>query len=174
MPVQRIALLALLACGIGQSGCAVVLPPPPDDLGPAAWYGGGRAVQEFALPGNDVGAALAAAMDDLKMGSVQRKRNGKIIELDAKTADNRSVLVTVRPHEGQTRVSCRIGWFGDEPLSMALLERTGVRLGTLPPAAIPDNPPSTPAITKFPRPSPPDEATLRAIAEAPLHDRMLP
>jgi len=113
-------------------------------------------------------------MDDLKMTSIERKRNGSILEIDAKTADNRPVLVTLRPHEGQTRASCRIGWLGDEPLSMALLERTGVRLGTLPPAAIPENPPSAPAKPVFPRASAPDEATLRNFAEAPYRDRVVP
>ena len=58
-------------------------------------------------------------------------------------------MVTLRPHQTQTRVSCRIGLFGDEPLSKALLERTGVRLGTLPPAAIPDNPRARPASNPF-------------------------
>ena len=114
-------------------------------------------------------------MDDLKMTSIKRGRDGAVYKIDAKTADNRPVLITVRPHQGQTRVSCRIGWFGDEPLSKAILERTGIRLGTLPPAAIPENPPSAPAANPFfSRLAPPDEDTLRNIAEAPYRDRDRP
>jgi len=114
-------------------------------------------------------------MDDLKMTSITSGRSGAVYKFDAKTSDNRPVLVTVRPHDGQTRVSCRIGWFGDEPLSKAVLERTGVRLGTLPPAAIPENPPSVPAPNPLiSRLAPPDDDTLRNIAEAPYRDRVVP
>ena len=114
-------------------------------------------------------------MDDLKMTSIESGRSGAVYKFDAKTPDNRSVLVTVRPHDGQTRVSCRVGWLGDEPLSKALLERTGVRLGTLPPAAIPQHPPSAPAPNPLlSRLAPPDDDTLRNIAEAPYRDRVVP
>ena len=73
------------------------------------------------------------------------------------------------------RVSCRIGWFGDEPLSRTLLERIGVRLGTLPPAAIPDRPPSAPASNPiFSRDAVPDSVIFRDFAEAPYRDRVNP
>ena len=84
-------------------------------------------------------------------------------------------MVTLRPQQGKTRISCRIGWFGDEALSKALLERTGIRLGTLPPAAVPENPPSTPGANPFfSRDAVPDEEMLRDVAEAPYRDRVIP
>jgi Protein of unknown function (DUF3568) len=172
---QRIALGVVLVCGPWQSGCATVAPSVVSESGLEASYGGGRAIQEFALSPSAVRGAVNEAMDDLKMTSIERGRSGAVYKIDAKTADNRPVLVTVRPHEGQTRVSCRIGWLGDEPLSKALLERTGVRLGTLPPAAIPVNPPSAPAPNPLlSRLAAPDEDTLRNIAEAPYRDRVVP
>jgi hypothetical protein len=63
--------------------------------------------------------------------------------------------------------------FGDEPLSRALLERAAIRLGMLPPAAIPENPPSAPTIPLL-RPSAPDEEMLRNWAEAPYRNRVVP
>jgi len=118
--------------------------------------------------------AVVEAMDDLKMTSVKRGRDGAVYKIDAKSADSRPVTVTVRPHQNTARVCCRVGWFGDEPLSRAVLERVGVRLGTLPPAPIPENPPSAPAANPlFSRSGPPDLEFLRDLSEAPYHDRVI-
>jgi hypothetical protein len=152
----------------------LVAPIAPGDNPKATAYGGGRAVQEFVIPGDRVRVAVSEALDDLKMTSIKGKRNGAVIEVNARTEDNRAVLVTVRPHDGQTRVSCRIGLFGDELLSKAVLERTAIRLGTLPPAAIPDKPPSSSPLSMLPRVAPPDDQTLRDVAEAPYRDRVIP
>jgi hypothetical protein len=175
MGSRRVCVGLAIHCGLLFSGCATVVPGVASNSSLEATYAGGRAIQEFAFPPSVVRAAVSDAMDDLKMTSIESGKSGAVYTFDAQTADKRSVLVTVRPHEGQTRVSCRIGWLGDEPLSRAVLERAGVRLGTLPPAAIPQNPPSTPAPNPiFSRLAPPDEDTLRSIAEAPYRDRPVP
>jgi len=175
MGAQRIALGMVLVLGAWQSGCATSAPGVVSASGLEASYAGGRAIQEFTLPSSAVRGAVSEALDDLKMTSIQHGRSGSVYKIDARTSDNRPVLITVRPHEGQTRVSCRIGWLGDEMLSKAVLERTGVRLGTLPPAAIPQDPPSTPAPNPIlSRLAPPDDETLRNIAEAPYRDRVVP
>ena len=141
MRTQRIAMGLVVASGLWQSGCATTAPSPERRLTADSSYSAGRAIQDFSLPATKVGEALTAAMDDLKMTAIEPGRDGAVYKIDAKTADNRTVMVTLRPQQGKTRLSCRIGWFGDEALSKALLERTGVRLGTLPPAAVPENPP---------------------------------
>ncbi len=138
-------------------------------------YSTGRALQDFAFPAGRVGDAIVEAMGDLKMASITRKRDGTVFRIAARTADKRAVQVTLRPHQATTRVSCRIGWFGDELLAKALLERTGVRLGTLPPAPIADTPPSSPGSNPFfSRLAVPDELFFRDVAEAPYRDRPLP
>jgi len=175
MRVQRIALGMAVAMGLGPSGCATVAPSPERLLSTETSFGAGRAVQDFALPPGKVGEALTEAMQDLKMTAIEPGRDGAVYKIQAKTTDNRLVMVTLRPHQGQTRIGCRIGWFGDEPLSKSLLERTGVRLGTLPPAAIPENPPSSPASNPiFSRNAVPDEEMLRDVVEAPYRDRVIP
>jgi Protein of unknown function (DUF3568) len=174
MRAQRIAL-GLVVCALAPSGCATVAPRVESEGSLSASYSAGRAMQDFALPAGPVGGAIVEAMDDLKMTVTERGRDGAVYRIDAKTADNRTVMVTLRPHQGQTRVGCRIGWFGDEPLSKALLERTGIRLGILPPAAIPENPPSAPSANPFfSRQAVPDEVFLRDFAEAPYRDRPVP
>jgi hypothetical protein len=180
MRARRIALGLVVVCGAWPVGCATVTPKAaarvdsqPGPSGPS--YATGRAAQDFATAAAAVGNAVAEAMDDLKMTSIQRGRDGTVFKIDAKTADNRPVTVTIRHHNGTSRVSCRIGWFGDEPLSRALLERTGIRLGTLPPAAIPENAPSRPASNPyFSRDAVPDSVMLRDIAEAPFRDHVVP
>ncbi len=175
MRARRIALGMVVAGGLAQSGCATVAPSPERLLTTESSYGGGRAIQDFSLPSSKVGTAVTEAMADLKMAAIQPGRNGAVYKIQAKTEDNRSVMITLRPHQTQTRVSCRIGAFGDEPLSKALLERTGVRLGTLPPAPIPDHVPSSPGSNPFfSHGAVPDDEMLKDVAEAPYRDRVMP
>jgi hypothetical protein len=135
----------------------------------------GRAVQDFPVLAGAAANAVVEAMDDLKMSSVKRGRDGAVYKIDAQSADNRAVTVTIRPRQNAARVSCRVGWLGDEPLSRTVLERVGIRLGTLPPAAIPENPPSAAATNPFfSFAGKPDTDYLRDLSEAPYRDRVIP
>jgi Protein of unknown function (DUF3568) len=175
MRAQWTALGLAMAFGLAPAGCATVAPSPERLVSTDTSFSAGRAVQDFGFPPGKVGAGVSDAMADLKMTSIEPGRDGAVYKIQAKTADKRTVMVTLRPHQTQTRVACRIGPFGDEPLSRALLERTGVRLGTLPPAAIPDKVPSTPGSNPFfSRDAVPDEVMLKDVAEAPYRDRVVP
>ena len=100
-------------------------------------YSAGRATEDFAFPPRTVNAAISGAMDDLRIHSIKPTKDGTAWMYQAVTEDDRRVLVILRPNRGTSRLSVRIGWFGDEPLSKALMERVGVRLGSLPPSAAP-------------------------------------
>jgi hypothetical protein len=175
MRAQRIALGLVMASGLAHSGCATVAPSPERLLSTDSSYGAGRAIQDFSFPSTQVGTAVTEAMADLKFASIQPGRDGAVYKIQARTQDKRAVMVTLRPHQTQTRVSCRIGTFGDELLSKALLERTGVRLGTLPPAPVPDHVPSSPGSNPFfSRDAVSDDEMLKDTAEAPYRDRVMP
>jgi hypothetical protein len=132
-------------------------------------------MQEFPVFPGAAANAVVEAMDDLNMSSVKRTRDGAVYRVSAKSPDNRSVAVTIRPHQKAARVSCRVGWLGDEPLSRTMLDRVGVRLGTLPPAAIPNTLPSAPTASSiFARSVNPDTDFLRDLSEAPYRDRVIP
>lgn len=144
--MRRIALAATVL-GVLSPGCATVAPislTAPGQAGESLSYAAGRATREFGFPASTLVPALVAALDDLRIGSVRKGLDGGVVRIDAATVDRRTVTVLIRPHQAFSRVVVQIGWFGDEPLSRALMDRIGVRLGTLPPAAIPADPPSTP------------------------------
>jgi Protein of unknown function (DUF3568) len=175
MWAQRIAMGLAMAGWLAHGGCATVAPSPERLLSTGSSYSVGRAIQDFSMPSTKVGTAVTEAMADLKMDSIEPGRDGVVYKIQAKTEDKRTVMVTLRPHQTQTRVSCRIGTFGDELLSKALLERTGVRLGTLPPAAIPEHVPSSPGSNPFfSRDAVSDAEMLKDAAEAPYRDRVVP
>ena len=190
MHAQRIALGLIMAGGFAHNGCSTVSKRPetvskgpetvskrPEPVASATEivYSGGRAVQDFSVPLTNVGSAVTEAMADLKMTAIQPGRDGVVYKIEAKTEDKRTVMVTLRPHQMQTRVGCRIGLFGDEPLAKALLERTGIRLGILPPAPIPEHVPSSPGSNPFfAKSAVPDAEMLRDVVEAPYRDRVVP
>jgi hypothetical protein len=129
-------------------------------------------MQDFRFPAGAVTTAVLDAMEDLNITVTRRDQDGPASQIEGRTADNRTVIVTLRPQKPITRVSCRIGWFGDEPLSRTLLQRIGVRLGVLPPEAIPDSPPSQPAPNPyFSRDAVPDSEMMRDFYEAPYRNR---
>ena len=95
--------------------------------------------------------------------------------VEARTQDDRAVVATLRSYQSSTHVSVRVAWFGDEPLSRAILQRVAVRLGSASPEAIPSAAPSTPARNWFfAKEAVPDAEMLRDFAEAPYRDRVIP
>jgi hypothetical protein len=185
MRIGRQAHLVVAAVLLGGAGCAMTPrgsttgreatgqpAGPADRPAPTARYSVGRAMQDFKVPSATVMSAVLEAMADLGMTVTRRSQDGPASQVEGRTADGRSVAVTLRPNKPITRVSCRIGLFGDEPLSRTLLRRIGVRLGTLPPEAIPDNPPSEPARNPFfSRDAVPDSEMMRDFYEAPYRNR---
>jgi hypothetical protein len=158
------------------TGCATV-PPAAELTGVSSSFAfsAGRGSQAFAASPAAVLAALQPALEDLSFQRVQVARDGAVTRIDAHTADRDHAVLTVRTHRDRTHVSVRIGWFGDEPLSRALLERVSIRLGTSPPEAIPATPPSAPAANPFfSRDAVPNSEMLRDFVEAPYRDRVIP
>ena len=147
--MRRMALAAAVLSGLLPAGCSTI--EPVANLAPgrsSCSYTAGRATQSFAYPPAAMQSGVVAAMDDLRIHSIRQTQDNGSFLFDGTTADGRGVTIAVRPHQGAARVSIRVGWFGDEPLSKALLDRIGIRLGTLPPSAIPVEPPSAPDRTR--------------------------
>jgi hypothetical protein len=138
-------------------------------------YAVGRGTRGFAAPPAAVRQAVLEAMADLEVKPGRQSVDGTVTQVSGTTANNQGVSVIIRPIRNETRVICRIGWFGDEPFSIALLDRVGIRLGTLPPAAVPAQPPSAPSSNPlFSREAVSDEEMLRDVVDAPYRDRVIP
>jgi hypothetical protein len=176
--MRRTPLVTALLAGmaLAPAGCRTVAPvagPAPDAAGFA--YGAGKASQEFAFPTPVVQPAIAAALNDLGVRQVRQRHDGPSRIFEGTTADGRPATATLRPGNGAARVTVRIGWFGDEPFSRAVMERLGIRLGNLPPAPIPAEPPSSPGANPyFSRQAIPDASQFRDQAEAPYRDSAVP
>jgi hypothetical protein len=174
----------MLAVAAGSAGCQTVGPSAFSSLareekstrsGLDYAYSRGRGVQTFAMPPARVQPALVAAFDDLRIDRVRQTSDGGAILLEGTTSDERKASVTLRPHPSGTRLSASIGTFGDPALSRALMDRVGIRLGTLPPAPIPATPPSEPGHNPyFSRSAVPDSEMLRDFAEAPYRPTLVP
>lgn len=186
MPMRRPPLV-VLAAGILFScgGCALTSRGPraePEPEAPAPTpdgrpdltvrYSTGRALQDFPFPVSAVSSAVLEAMEDLHIAVKRRGHDGAVLQIEGRTPDRRSVVVTLRIEKPVTHLGCRVGWFGDEPYSRALLRRVAVRLGMLPPEAIPEVIPSEPSPNPyFSRDAVSDEEMMRDFVEAPYRSR---
>jgi hypothetical protein len=176
MLIRLLSWFAALGTVIAVSGCATL----PRVLGDAAAepgfsYGLGRGTQSFSAPLSTVIAAVLEGMGDLNVTSIVPTREGPVARIEGTTEDRRRIVVMLHTNQGITQVAVRAGWFGDESLSQALVERVGIRLGTRTPESIPAKAPSSPSANPFfSRDAVSDSVMLRDFAEAPYRDRVIP
>ncbi len=178
---RRIVLGSALVIASGLStGCMTLGPistalPTTGVTTEGAW-----SAERFPFPEADVQQAALDGMADLQMHTIHQSRPGHELALilDATTHDGRHCRVTIRPatQPGASVVATRIGRFGDEALSLALLERVGIRLGTLPAQPIPEEPPTGPSLLGryFSSDAVPDEVMLRNEINAGYRDTPVP
>jgi hypothetical protein len=148
------------------SGCMTLGPVDPKAGLTTFAFKEGWGAQGFPFAVEKVRDVAIEGMGDLKMHSIhQSTMDRTALVLDGQVHDGRHIRVAVRPGGLGSLVTARVGRFGDEALSRALMERIGVRLGTLPPAAIPEVPPTSPPRLPFSRSAVPDARMLRDQAD---------
>lgn len=161
------ALILLSTLG----GCRAMGPigtEGPSLVVPTYAYASGTASQGFARPRGEVESALREAMEDLAIRRVGLiEADGEQTKVRGRTNDGRRVELVLVDRGPATETRVRVGLFGDEALAKAVLERVGVRLGTLPPEAIPASVPSDPdGNPYFSRGAVPDSIMLRGFADS--------
>ena len=123
----KIAILAMsLGALAGQSGCVLV----------AAGAGAAGAAYvmgelEATLPGTPqaVVQASEAVLKDMEMREITSSATGVDGKVTAKTALDKKLEVTVKRHDDKTsKISIRVGAFGDQQMSRDILERIKARL----------------------------------------------
>ena len=102
----------------------------------------GWVTQRYVYPLPVVERAVVEAMNDMKMHSVSKKPLGKghkddLVVLNGLLFDGRCILVELEPQGEGTVVRTRIDVYGDEPQSQILMQRTSVRLATMPQSVTP-------------------------------------
>ena len=174
--MRRMTRACVGLLGMVVAGCMTVSPVAgPAQVAAGFEYSAGQATQVFAATPPTVETALRSAMDDLRIRPSPSRHDAGSVSVEGTTADNRRVVVTLMPTPVSTRVKARIGWFGDEPLSRALMDRLAIRLGALPPSAVEVKPPAAPASNPlFSRDAVPDSTMLRDQIDAGFHDSPVP
>ena len=125
-PVAALALGLLLAVAGLQSGCVVV----------AAGAGAGavayiRGDLESTLSANldRSGRAVAAAIDQLKFARISERKDAMLVVSVARNAADKRIEVRLESvGEQLTKIKIRVGLFGDETLSLAILEKVKANL----------------------------------------------
>lgn len=132
MKKQKLLILLLLAaCPSILTGClaaAAVGGAAAAGAGTVAYIKGElKSTEEASL--NKTWSATVAAIDDLQFLVTNKIKDDVSAELDAKTADNKTVQIQLkRVSANLTDLSIRIGTFGDESLSRYILSKIKARL----------------------------------------------
>jgi hypothetical protein len=134
----RILARTILAVSL-IAGCSTTGPFGREKLrlpvGPS--YVGGRGMQMFPTSPNLL-VNVKDAMSDVGIHSiVQNEDPSGLLILEGRTADDRKARVTIQTSGTNSTVSAKIGLFGDEPLTRAMLDRLGSRHGTMPVQPLP-------------------------------------
>jgi hypothetical protein len=140
-------------------------------------FDSGWASQGFLASEDQVREALSEAITDLKIRPTgQSQAEPAISIIDGQLADGRHVRITLRTLDTGNLVAIRIGHFGDQKYSRAILQRIGIRLGTLPAEAIPDDPPTSGSFGSrlFSKDAVPNELMLRDQINAGYRDAVVP
>jgi hypothetical protein len=132
MKKQKLLILVLLAaCPFILTGClaaAAVGGAAAAGAGTVAYIKGElKATEEATL--NKTWEATVAAIDELQFLVVNKIKDNVSAELEAKTADNKTVKIQLkRVTDNLTDISIRIGTFGDESLSRYILSKIEAKL----------------------------------------------
>lgn len=120
--VRLVALLFLPAAVLVQSGCVAVVAAAGAGTG-VAWYNG-RLDAQLEANLDQVYRGAQKAIADLEFAKVSENKSAIDALLVARTALDKKVEIKLTTSgERATKVSIRVGVFGDEPLSLTILEK---------------------------------------------------
>ncbi len=166
-PLTRIAYLVVAALALIHGGCLVLAAGAAAGgaaaVGYAVWKG--RMYRDYYAAMPDTQAAVVAALADLQFPVANQATVDGETYVESLTADRTKVKIYLDPVPGRvpadgpvTRVSIRVGTFGDEDLTRRLLDQIGYRLaptaqsGPIRPVPAPLPPTPPPAVETAPPP----------------------
>ena len=114
--------LAATACAVGLTGCAVLVAGSAAGVGTLAYIQGELKDQLPASPG-ETKAAIAEAVKSLELRQIKIDADNLSGDYDLKTGSDETVSIRYEKiSDRATQISIRVGIFGDENLSRALLD----------------------------------------------------
>jgi len=128
LPARR--LLVALVLGVsaaGLTGCVAVVAAGAAGSG-VAWYSG-RVEANLDQNIDKVFAASQKALSRLEFANISNKKSAVDAQLVSRTALDKKVEITLQKvTDRSTKVMIRVGVFGDETLSMSILDKIKAEL----------------------------------------------
>ncbi len=123
MSVRRLLVALLLGVSAaGLTGCVAVVAAGAAGTG-VAWYSG-RLEANLDQNIEAVFAASQKALNQLEFANISNKKSSVDAQLVSRTALDKKVEITLQKvTDRSTRVMIRVGVFGDETLSMSILDK---------------------------------------------------
>jgi hypothetical protein len=149
----RLVFLGLAAVTLLNGGCLAAAVVGATGGGAAALYTyqRGQLYREYPADLNATTAAVRISLSELKMPPGVEKSDGGTVTIETKIPDGKKVHVRVETVTGRlpadapvTRVSVRVGTFGDDSNSASILDQVSVHL--IVPSSPP--PPAAPAVIR--------------------------
>lgn len=126
-PLFLVALLAAPAVLTVQSGCVAVVAASAAGTG-VAWYSG-RLEANLGDDLNSVYKASQKALAQLEFAKISENKSSIDAQLVSRTALDKKVdIVLTQVTPKSTKVAIRVGVFGDETLSLAVLDKIKANL----------------------------------------------
>jgi hypothetical protein len=154
----RIALLGLAGLALLNGGCLAAAAAGAAGGGAAAFYAyqRGRIYREYPAALTDATSAVRTSLADLQFAPAVEKNDGGEVTFETKASDGARVHVYLEsltsriPGDGPvTRITVRVGAFGDDAVSARILDQISIHLVVPPASQTVSSPPPVP------RPSPP-------------------
>ena len=119
---SRLALFLALATQISGCAGAALLAGGAAGVGAIVWVKG-KLEQELSVPLPRVYTATLAALKQFELPIQEKKKDMLVARVESQLADGKRVWIDIRSlTESSTKITIRIGMFGDRSRSRRLLE----------------------------------------------------
>jgi hypothetical protein len=132
---RRILHVAVALLALAHGGCLWVAAGAAGGAAAGAAYYYGKVCQTYPSSLDDSTAATKTALADLGMPVLEEKREGGEMFMKSQTSDGDPVRIYLNPEASKfpadgplTKVTVRVGAFGDHPSSNRVLDQIGVHL----------------------------------------------
>jgi len=132
---RHVLYVAVALLALAHGGCLWVAAGAAGGAAAGAAYYYGKVCQTFPSSLDDSAAAAKTGLADLGMPVLEEKREGGTVFIKSQTSDGDQVRIYLDPEASKfpadgplTKLTVRVGAFGDHPSSNRVLDQIGVHL----------------------------------------------